>query len=110
MQGGNVLESEVARSAVRYLQLEGQVTPLEWFLVGALVFVSGLAYDFTNARYVRVTASPERHPIAAANWSVTTYLVGLVGLVGVLSVSKWLILPELAGLWMGTYLASRGEP
>lgn len=76
------------------------------FLLWSLVVFTGAAiYDFVFARYLRANA--EGRAVSAANWSVTTYLVGLVGLSSVLQYSKWYAIPEVLGLWVGTYVGSR---
>ena len=67
-----------------------------------IVLVAAFAYDFAITRYV--VAVEERAGLRAGLWSVTTYLVGLVGTLGIIKVSAWLILPECVGLLLGTYV------
>lgn len=76
-------------------------TYLAWSL---LVFASATAYDFIYAQYLRNYTL--RKSIRAGNWSMTTYWVGIFGLSSVLDYSKWFIIPESIGLWLGTYLAT----
>lgn len=72
-------------------------------LVGLLVFLAAAAYDYAIARYVVAVDLGNGH--LAARWSVATYLVGLVGTLGVIKLSMLLIFPEIAGLYTGTLLA-----
>jgi hypothetical protein len=65
-----------------------------------IVLVAAFAYDFSITRYV--VAVEERASVRAGIWSVGTYLVGLIGTVGILKVSPWLIIPECIGLFLGT--------
>lgn len=71
-------------------------------LLALLVFAAAAAYDLSWARYLR--AATEQRALPAAFWSVTVYAIGLIGLVGVLKVSGWLVVPEMAGLFVGTLL------
>lgn len=74
---------------------------LAWFGLGCLVFVSAVAYDIAWAQYTRAAAGGK--PLRAATWSTAIYAIGLVGLLGVLKLSIWLVAPEIAGLFVGTY-------
>ncbi len=73
---------------------------LACFGIGCLVFLAATAYDVAWAKYFRAAATGKA--LQAAAWSVVVYAIGLVGLVGVLKISGWLILPEAAGLFVGT--------
>ena len=84
------------------------MTSLEWIGLGALVFLAGAVYDWTNARYIRANADGRRLP--AACWSMMVGAIGLVGLIGVLQLSRWFALPELAGYGVGTYFGVRKRP
>lgn len=77
----------------------------QWLLISAGVLAAAAVYDFAIARYQAACA--DRLAISAAAWSVTTYLVGLVGLASVLRVSPWLIIPECVGMAIGTYAGVR---
>jgi hypothetical protein len=79
------------------------VTALEWIGICMAVFASAAAYDWANAHYV--AAAAEGRPLATANWSAITAAVGLVSLLGILRVSPWLAVPEIAGFYVGTYAA-----
>jgi hypothetical protein len=79
------------------------VTPIKWFGLGALVFLSATAYDWANCNYIK--ASAEDAPGRAAGWSGLTSVFGLIGLLGMLSVSIWLAVPEVAGFMFGSWLA-----
>lgn len=67
------------------------------------VFASAVALDFASARYQRELARQRRH--AAAAWSVAMCLISAVALLAVTKESAWLLLPECAGLYVGTLLA-----
>jgi hypothetical protein len=69
-------------------------------VVGLVVFLAATAYDLAFARYVQAASGGK--PFRAASWSVTVYVIGLIGLIGVLNVSHWMILPECLGLFVGT--------
>ncbi len=73
------------------------MTPL---VLWPIVLVAAFAYDFAITRYV--VAVEERAGWRAGTWSVLTYLVGLVGTLGIIKVSPWLIIPECIGLLLGT--------
>lgn len=66
-------------------------------LLGVVVFLAAYGYDYAFARYLDADS-----PGDAADWALFCYAAGLVGLVGVLNISYWFILPEAAGLWLGT--------
>lgn len=66
------------------------------------VFLAALAYDFANTQFLRAAALAR--PTAAATWSVITYAIGLIGLLGVLRYSTWLVIPEAMGLYVGTWI------
>lgn len=70
------------------------------YLLWPLVLVSAFVYDLAITRYV--VAVEERAGLRAGTWSVATYLVGLVGTLGIIKVSPWLIVPECLGLFVGT--------
>lgn len=70
-----------------------------------VVFLAGAALDFAAYRYGAAVA--DMRPRIAARWSVAMYLIGLVGFVSVLDVSRWYALPECAGLYVGTLIAGR---
>lgn len=65
-----------------------------------VVLVAAFLYDFAITRYV--VAVENRAGTRAGVWSVATYLVGLVGTLGIIKVSPWLIIPECIGLFLGT--------
>jgi hypothetical protein len=79
------------------------MTALEWLGLGAVVFVAATAYDWSNSNYIK--ANSEDDPLRAPAWSGMTAMFGLVGLLGMLSVSRWLAIPEIAGFMFGTWLA-----
>jgi hypothetical protein len=73
------------------------MTPL---FLWPIVLVAAFAYDFAITRYV--VAVEARAGWRAGTWSVLTYLVGLIGTLGIIKVSFWLIIPECLGLLLGT--------
>jgi hypothetical protein len=94
------------------------LTPLTWSGLALLIFGAAFAYDYAIAKYVRATTHSDRKWLkkntrsrrhTAARWSVVTYLIGLIGLYGVLNVSVTLIPAEALGLYLGTYLGSRSS-
>lgn len=85
-------------------------------VVGLLVFVLALASDYLSTSYTRAvhafecaktvddrSAARER----AADASVLIWLVGVVGLYGILQYGLWVLAPEGLGLYFGTKLALR---
>lgn len=77
-----------------------------------LAFLLALASDYLETRYVRavnthVTTGDTRAAEAAARCSVAMWAVGVVGLMACVKVSWLLLLPEGAGLYLGTRMALR---
>lgn len=80
-------------------------------LLALAVFASAAALDYCAARYNREISRPEPSPHGAARWSIAMYVVGAVGLLAVVRVDLWLMIPEAAGLYAGTWFAaSRVRP
>lgn len=69
------------------------------------VFVGAVAIDYADSKNTIAVASGDAH--GAARWSVTMYLIGLVGFFAVLRISPWLAIPECAGLYTGSWIAVR---
>lgn len=78
------------------------MTGLELVGLGVLVFIAAAAYDWANSNYIKANSDDE---YLAMLWSAVTAGFGLVGLLGMLTVSRWLALPEVAGFSAGTGLA-----
>jgi uncharacterized membrane protein len=76
-----------------------------WILLALGVFVSAMAIDFAEARYVRAVNRENAH--AAALWSLAMWGLGALGFVAVINVSLYLMLPEGIGFYVGTRLALR---
>lgn len=76
-------------------------------LLTLAVFVSAMAIDYAEARYV--LAVERRDARDAAMWSVAMYTLGCLGFVAVLEVSLYLMIPEALGFYCGTRLALRGK-
>lgn len=83
----------------------GSVRALAWVGLGVLVFVAAAAYDWANSNYIKANADDA--PGRAAAWSAATATFGLVGLLGMLTVSPWLSIPEIGGFAAGTFIAVR---
>lgn len=71
-------------------------------LVALGVFLSAIALDFASARYN--LAFREDRPELAARWSVIMCLLSAVALYAFVDVSVWMIVPEVAGVYLGTRL------
>ena len=72
-----------------------------------LVFFCAAAYDFAYGQYM--SSNARRKSIRAGNWSVATYLIGLVGMGSVLQYSHWFIIAECLGLWVGSVVSTELE-
>lgn len=58
-----------------------------------------------NYAHVKCTiATTERKRIAAANWGLITYAIGIAGWAIALTQGWWLLAFEGAGFWVGTYI------
>ena len=73
--------------------------------VGFGVFVAAVALDFAAARYQRALRESRVH--AASAWSVAMCLLSSVALLALVDVSRWMLVPEAAGLYVGTLLGAR---
>jgi hypothetical protein len=81
----------------------------------ALAFVLAASSDWLETKYVRAVrewedaegASRIRARERAARSSVAMWLVSVIALVTVVEVGWWVLLPEGAGLYVGTKLAMR---
>lgn len=76
-------------------------------LLSVLTFAAALVYDWVEATYVRAVADLEPHRAARA--SVAMYAVGCVGFFITLKVSLLYMVPEVAGLYLGSLLAVRSQ-
>lgn len=74
-------------------------------ILAVLVFFAAAALDVAEAFYVRSIG--QQNPHRAAVFSVAMYAIGCVGFFAVLDVSYWLMIPECAGLYLGSVLAVR---
>ena len=90
------------------------MTIAELLVLEVAIAVAAFAYDFAIARWAVAVAGADDADVAAARrsahraarWSVVIYVVGLVGVLGVLKISLWLVIGEGAGLYAGTYFGS----
>jgi hypothetical protein len=76
--------------------------------VGILVFLLAALYDLINARYIAAVA--DRRTASAVTWSLCLGALGACGLLGVLEVGTWVIVPQILGYGAGTWLGVRGRP
>ena len=78
---------------------------------GVLAFVLAASADWLEAGYIRSVRAWEDGDdsarMRAANYSCAMLIVGAIGLYACVEISWWLLLPELAGLRVGTRLALR---
>lgn len=74
-------------------------------LLGVVAFVAAAALDYVAAHYYRALGADHLH--AAGLWSIGMCLLSTIGLLSVVDVSKWYIIPECLGLYAGTRLARR---
>lgn len=75
------------------------------FLLGIVVFVAAVVLDYAYVRYQESVSAKREH--AAARWSVALYAIGSVGWMTILDASKWYMIPECLGLYVGTVVAMR---
>lgn len=94
-----------------------------WHIViGLLAFVLAFASDYLETRYVRAvhaweearkkaepSSTASRYAHKAAHSSIGMWLVGCVGLVLVVEVGWWALLPEGLGLYAGTLVSMRNK-
>ncbi len=85
-------------------------------LLSVMAFALAASSDWLETRYVRAVRAWEdgntpdariRARERAARSSVAMWLVGVVALVTVVEVGWWVLIPEGAGLYVGTKLAMR---
>lgn len=72
-------------------------------LLAVLAFVAAAALDYVAAHYYRSLGADRFH--AAGLWSVGMCLLSTIGLLSVVDVSRWYIIPECLGLYAGTRFA-----
>lgn len=73
-----------------------------WFLVPSVFFAAAML-DVATVRYYVSVGNKQRH--RAACWSVVMAAISSFGLLSVVEVSWWLLVPEFAGLYAGTWIA-----
>jgi len=73
--------------------------------LGLVVLAASAALDYVCVRYQQEVATGRS--VRAGACSVLLYLLGLVGSLAVLQTSRWYILPECFGLFVGTAVAVR---
>ena len=76
-------------------------------LIFTATFAAALGLDYATARY-QVSLRAAR-PHAAARWSVAMCLLSTIALLALVDVSRWCLVPELAGLYAGTWLGARNS-
>lgn len=72
-------------------------------LLGALMFCAAFVIDYADSRNTLAVSRLEAHP--AARWSVTMASLGACSVYIFIEVNPWLIVPELLGLYCGTWYA-----
>lgn len=87
-------------------------TPTSIVCFSVLAFALAASSDWLETKYVRaVRAWEDTHAATAretaARSSVAMWLVSVIALVTVVEVGWWVLLPEGAGLYVGTKLAMR---
>lgn len=75
-------------------------------LLAVLVFASAAAGDIVSIINTRAIASRRPSPHLIARTSVLEWAIGAVGWVIVLSHSFWHLIPEVAGLYVGSYIGA----
>lgn len=86
--------------------------PIVIVLCSVLAFALAASSDWLETRYVRAVRAWEDGGGAAAREraarsSVAMWLVGVIALATIIEVGWWVLVPEGAGLYVGTKLAMR---
>ena len=76
-------------------------------LMALVVFLLAMALDYATASYYDAVKRKAGHE--AARYSVAMGAIGTVAALSVFKLSLWLIIPELAGLYLGTYMAVKDK-
>lgn len=74
-------------------------------LIGLGVFALAVAYNWVYTLCIRAMADGHAHRAALADTML--YLMSVAGLGALLLVGWWVIIPELLGQYVGTYLGTR---
>lgn len=74
-------------------------------LLAIALFFSTLVVNYAHVR--GTVATVERRSIAAANWGVIVYVLGMAGWAIALTCGWWLLSFEVVGLWVGTVIGVR---
>lgn len=67
------------------------------------VFMTAVVLDYADSANTRAVTDGRAH--AAARWSIVMYGCGLLGLYVLTQVSWWLAIPEVLGLYAGSWIA-----
>ena len=70
-----------------------------------LVAAAATTIDYAGVRHQKAVADLEAH--RASRWSVIMFVAASIGLVAAVQDGWWLLVPEGAGYYAGTYLAVR---
>lgn len=76
--------------------------------LGCAVFAVAALFDYADTQ--NKLAIEARDPHRAARWSVAMYLLGAVGVLSVIKVSLWFMVPECLGLYIGSVVGVSGAP
>lgn len=71
-------------------------------LVAIAVFAATTALDFAAARYTLSLRDERWHD--AGLWSCAMCLLSTIALLALMDASRWMLVPELGGLYFGTRL------
>jgi hypothetical protein len=78
---------------------------MTWLAVAILIFFGAAAYDWCNVHFL--AANSDGRALHGANWATATSAIGITA---ILLMSRWSMSftgPDLAGVWVGMYLAIR---
>lgn len=75
--------------------------------LAAAVFAAAFALDYCYAQYSREIGSERPRPHHAAAWSVAVYAASALGFVAAIRVDLLMMIPEVLGLYAGTWYAAR---
>lgn len=74
-------------------------------LAALAIFALAAAGDYVETRYVRAVGAGDAEK--AARMSILMWIVGAGGLVALVELGPWVLLPEVLGLYVGTRLGMR---
>lgn len=72
-------------------------------ILAIALLLSSIAINFAHVRSTLATVAGRR--FAAANWGALCYVLGMAGWTIAFTRGMWLLSFELAGFWIGTFVA-----